>query len=211
MRYNYLTTAAMLGCLRTCSFTIHDLCLSNANGRSVLHVAASFRRLDQIPREMFNLALLSTKDNSGWTIAHEAALRGNLDQVPAGCVNSELFKVTDIRGWSVAHEVSLQRHMAQIKMLEVHLTHQLLQMTCRNGCTVAHALARGGNLHKLTAGIVDDDFLKISDANGWTVAHEAARYGQLHQLPAHLLTRDLLGMSDKEGRSVRNVRESFCV
>jgi len=144
----------------------------------LIQIAALHGNLGQIPQAILGecacvrIARVSSEDNDPETILHIAAKTGQLNRFSKGVLTVEnLFEMFDTRGRSVTMVAAEAGSFEQIPPALVTRTNLTAQN--RNGETVYHYLARGGQISKLPSHLRQWEFFQLNDINGSTPLHWA--------------------------------------
>jgi len=72
-------------------------------GENILHIAASYKTLEEVPKDIMSEELFMEKNDSGSTPLHNACRSRRLSEVPKEFLNTKTLSVKDNAGNSVYH------------------------------------------------------------------------------------------------------------
>lgn len=101
---------------------------------NVLHIAAQFGHLGQIPPKHLTEEALLSRDTSEMTPLHVAALSGKVTQFPIDLITQPIISATDKCGWTALHWGAQCHHLWQFP-IELLTEYNLLQPARNKGKT----------------------------------------------------------------------------
>jgi hypothetical protein len=210
-RQNQVLWAAKHGGLKTLGLTPEDLKFTVGGGYTVVHIAARWGHLDEIPRQLLTPALLSAPNAEGLTVVQIAARWGHLGQLPPELLPPEVQStsedegdgVTDIAGQWGRRDNSTQFLASDAPSIEDAAPPKWVEDS--------RARARSGEvftaIRKGQFGTIEltPEDLASRPGGANPMIFDVIRYGRLGQIPVRLLTAEVLSVTNAEGDNAVHV------
>lgn len=160
-------------------FTTENL-INEHSGLSVLHCAAKYKTLDQIPACAFSHVALRNFDRHGQTVFHIAAEHGNVNQLPPTFVTAANMSYYGECGESPLH---IAAYSAELNAIPRQLlTPSMLAKVTGEGKTVYHLAAERDCINHIPKKSLETPYILQNDNYMRTPLHYVVSGGCLDQL-----------------------------
>lgn len=183
--------------------------LRKVNDSTMLHYAAEFGSLDQIPVRLLSQETMTNKNLVGETALHIAAEYGHLPQVPKILLTERNLTLKNTNGSTPIHYAACGAYFSHLPKNVINST--TLCVKDQFGYTPLHHMAAIGQL-----GLVKEHLtfhtLTMENTRGETPLHRAGACKELENVPFECLTPEMLLIADNTGNSViEQARRSSCL
>jgi ankyrin repeat protein len=169
-------------------------------GRTILHEAAEFGHLGQIPNCHLTLENFLTQDFQGISVFDSAAQGGCLHLAPVELLSSP--ETLTPRGPKKATTLHGAAKNGQLNLLNNSLlTEESLTKPNSEGETPIMLAAANGHLQQIPRKYITQETLSHMPSS-YSSYHLSARNGSFHQIPKELINKEILLMKDLFGETI---------
>jgi ankyrin repeat protein len=196
-------------------------------GRSALHIAAFFGKLNEVQFLIDSKIDINLKDQFGCTALHFATIRGHVTVVKALIHAGADVDLTDGEGYTALRRAAQQEHVELVNILVIagkadlpgwidlfrynyHCYQERLQSVIDgstnvnlsdpvDGWTTLHYAASFGDINGLKALMYAGADVNLKDKRRQTALHKAAQYGQLNAVSTLLAAGADINAIDEQG------------